>query len=353
MPPAIDPKKRTAGAGAAQAPTGGVVPPRGPAKPQAPASTPAPSPAPAQTAQAPAGTGFVNLSRVLEANRGASKQMGQKLVQGVQAKGQQAQQATTAAQNTFSEATTKATPTHNPALAGASTAALLAKQATGDQPFFYGNTTATLADGRADTGAQNLGFKTQVTAADEDLAVLDPLTKVEYAGPKDWDAAGINTAGLTAQATAAQEEAAALGTTGGRQALLARGAQGAGYSSGARALDSALLGDAVGGEASEVSSQFSTLADTLAKARDGAGGIYDGAKAKQAEVNAKYAADAEKIKKAKTIAEAGAAATERPNLYSHTRMPQPIGTGAANPAVLPRRNPYTGGPTGGTRRGGG
>lgn len=311
---------------------------------QAPKALTAPAGAPQgapQTSQPAAGTGFVNLQRILNANQGAGQRMGQQIIQSVQAKGQAAQQATTDAQAKYQQATQAAVGTYNPAAAGAATAAILAKQQKNDEPYFYGNVDATLSDGRADTLNQNLGYQRRSEAAQKELDILDPLSKVEYAGPKDWKEAGIDNDALTAQALRAQEEAAALGSSSGRSALLSQQFAGP-RSSGASTLDSLLVNDAVGGQADEVAGGFAGLQAALTKARETQASVYDAAKAKQGDVNAKYAADAVKYKRDKEIADTGFAATDRPNFYEHTRENTPIGGGATNPGVLPGRNPYTG-----------
>lgn len=250
---------------------------------QAPKALTAPAGAPQgapQTSQPAAGTGFVGLQRVLDANRGAGERMGQQLVQGVQAKGQAAQQATQAAQGAHTAAAAAKVLQYDPTTVTAGY-----KQAVAD----YNANPTTRPQGYGYT--EDPMYKAYVDSATPGIAQGKALAATTYDGPKDWEAAGIDVARLTAEAQRAQDEAAALGTNGGRSALL--GQQFAGpRSSGASALDSFLVNDAVGGQAQDVAGQFSSLTDVLAKARDEAGKVYDTNKSTHDANAAKYGTDA-------------------------------------------------------------
>lgn len=259
------------GASASAAPAGG---------PPQPAQAQAPAQGAAQTAQPAAGTGFVNLQRILNANQGAGQRMGQQLVQGAQAKGQAAQQATQAARGAFIAASTPKVLQYDPTTVNAGY-----KQGVADytanptpRPQGYGYT-------------EDPMYKAYVDSATPGIAQGKALAATTYDGPKDWEGAGIDVARLSAEAQRAQDEAAALGTNSGRSALLSQQYAGP-RSSGASALDSLLVNDAVGGQAQDVASQFSGLTNMLAQARTEAGTIYDTNKAATETAAGKYGTDA-------------------------------------------------------------
>lgn len=337
MPPnQIATRKRPSGtAQAAPSATAPAAPAEGgaPAQ-QKPAAPAAAQPGAPQTSQPAAGTGFVNLQRVLDANRGGGERMGQQLVQGVQAKGQAAQQAQQAAQGAFTAASAAKVLQYDPTTVNAGY-----KQAVAD----YSANPTQRTPGHGYT--EDPMYKAYVDSASEGIARGKALAATSYEGPKSWEDAGIDVAGLTAQAQRAQEEAAALGTNSGRSALLSQ-QYGGPRSSGASALDAALVGNAVGGQAQDVASSFSGLTDMLAKARDGAGATYDTNKATSDANAAKYGTDAAKLEtlQQQNKAELDAADRNRrwtadgggPQMPILTPIPKP-GGGFTAPTVP---NPY-------------
>lgn len=201
-----------------------------------PAQKPADTPAPAGTGAAQAGpaprqqpgTGFVSISRILDANRGQAERMAQGLAQRVGAQGQAAQAAVQAGQKKFEDATRAATMRYS---------------ATG------------------------------VDTSDH----ARHLAQKEYAGPKDWGDVGVDTIELATQAAKAGESAEALTTQGGRAVLLRDGA-GRPLSTGAVTMDSALAGTMLGGRATQLHDAYGGLSEALAKARGGASATYDAAR---------------------------------------------------------------------------
>lgn len=235
--PQTDPRKRTLGAGAAPAAATGA-PAQG-AQQAVPAAAAAPPTPAAQTAQAPAGTGFVNLATVLAANRSGAQQMGQQLAGDVRQRGQQAQQAIQQGQAAFQGATTAATLTYNP-----------------------------LEASKKGNAAQ--------------------LAGTTYAGPKDWAAAGVDVAGLAKQAADAQDRAGALTSHDGRAALLREKAPG--LTAGGANMDAFLAGQGMGAEGQEVASSFGSLVDQLRAGREGAAGQYEAASRATADAAGRYGA---------------------------------------------------------------
>lgn len=204
-----DPRKR---------PLGGTAGPSPGAAASAPTSGASPAPA-AQTARA-AGTGFVNLSDILAANRTGAQQMGQALTQQVGQQGAQVQQDITNASNTFQNAVRAGTPTYS-------------------QPTSYAGTQAGAGKG--------------------------------YSGPTTWADAGITSAqtdGLVTQANEAQDAAQALGTQGGRAALLRE--RSPGLTAGGASLDAFLAGAGGGPALQQTAQRYANLSDVLAQARGGA-----------------------------------------------------------------------------------
>lgn len=215
----IDPRKRAAGGpvAAASATPGAAMP-----------GAPAPGAAPAAQPQQ-AGTGFVNLQRVLEANRGAAQSMGDSLAGRVQQAGQAGQQAIAQGQQQMQARTTEATLQYDAAKA-------------------------------------------------PDKGAATSLAATAYQGPKGWEEAGVDVANAARLATAGADAANAVTTAGGRAALIRQGASGP-LSSGGVALDSYLAGEGLGARAQLLQASFGSLAEQLAQARGGAGAMYEGGRA--------------------------------------------------------------------------
>lgn len=83
-----------------------------------------------------------------------------------------------------------------------------------------------------------------------------------YTGPRTWAEAGADTAALAGQAAQAQDNARALGTQGGRAALLRE--QAPGLTAGGASLDAFLAGAGGGAQQRAVSQQYANLSDILA-----------------------------------------------------------------------------------------
>lgn len=287
----IDPRKRTATGITGGTTTGTAL--GGPAPAQQSAGGAAPGGAtmaptgPPQATQRPAqaGTGFVNLSQVLAANRPAAQQMGANLINGVTQKAQQVQKDTTGAKDTFEAAGRAAVLNYDPTKvkAGfkAATGAYMAAPPPRQQGWAY---------------TEQPEYQAWVNSAQPGIDMGKALGGTTYAGPKSWEDAGVDVAGLTSRATQAQDEAAALGSAGGRQALLSKQVTGP-YSGGNRALDSALLTSAIGGEGQQVASQYANLSDMLAKSRGEAGKTFDANAAATADAAGKFGADAAALEK--------------------------------------------------------
>jgi hypothetical protein len=287
----IDPRKRTAagitGGTTTGTALGGPVPAQQSAGVAGPGGA-APSPTgPPQAAQRPnqVGTGFVNLSQVLAANRPGAQQMGAGLVNGVTQKAQKVETDTAGAKATFEKAgdaaVLKYDPTKVPAGYNAATAGYMA--APPPVKPGYGFT-------------EQADYAAWVDSAQPGIDMGKSLSGTKYTGPKTWEDAGVDVKDLTSRAITAQDEAAALGTAGGRQALLSKSVTGP-YSAGNRSLDSALLTSAIGGEGQQVAAKYANLSDVLAKARGEAGASFDAKSAATAEAAAKFGADAATLEK--------------------------------------------------------
>jgi hypothetical protein len=204
-----DPKKsRALGSG----PTG-TAPGAGTSAPAAGGAAPAPA------APQKQGTGFVNLSSILEANRAGAQKMGQQLNSQVATQGQQAQAGITQAKDTFNTQVSAATPKFNPA------------DATNREAMTTGRVAG-------------------------------------YAGPKTWEEAGIKAeqvGTLTTNAARAQDAAQALTSQGGRAALLRE--QNPGLTAGGASMDAFLSGAGGGQALRDTSAQYSNLSAMLAEAR--------------------------------------------------------------------------------------
>lgn len=355
----IDPRKRTA-TGITGGPTtgqalGGAAGSRGPDKPAGVATAAAPgggatAPGPAQASQAPGqvGTGFVNLSQVLAANRPAAQQMGQNLVNSATSKAQQVQADTDAAKNTYAQAGQAAVLQYDPTkVAGAY------NQATAD----YRNQATRPQRPQGYGYMEDPEYKAYVDSANAGIATGKQLAETKYTGPKTWEDAGVDVAGLTKRATEAVDETAALGTAGGRQALLSKQVTGP-YSAGNKALDSALLTSAIGGQGAQVAQQYANLSDVLAQARGEAAKSYEANAAATADAAGKYGSDAAKLEATqKQNREQLEAFDQQRHLNQDTRIGRdgrPVSGGPQTSAPLPIPKPGGGytmnpipGPTGG------
>jgi hypothetical protein len=275
------------------------------------------------------GTGFVNLSQVLAANRQGAQQMGQGLVNSATSKAQAVQADTNAAKNTYAQAGQAAVLQYDPnKVQGAYNQATAdyRNQATRPQrPQGYGYT-------------EDPEYKAYVDSANAGIATGKQLAETKYTGPKTWEDAGVDVAGLTQRATEAVDETAALGTAGGRQALLSRQVAGP-YSAGNKALDSALLTSAIGGEGAQVAQQYANLSDVLAKARGEASAAYEANAAKTAEAAGKYGTDAAKLEALQQQNKAQLEAFDQHrHLNSDTRIGidgRPVSGGPQTPIVQP------------------
>lgn len=287
----LDPRKRTATGTTGGTTTGAAL--GGPAPAQQSAGSAAPGGAapsltgPPQAAQRPgqAGTGFVNLSQVLAANRPAAQQMGAGLVNGVTQKAQQVQTDTVGAKNTYEAAGRAAVLQYDPTKVragyNAATSAYKAAPPPSQQGWAYTDQPA---------------YKAWVGSAQPGIDSGKALAETKYTGPKTWEDAGVDVAGLTSRAITAQDEAAALGSAGGRQALLSKQVTGP-YSAGNKALDSALLTSAIGGQGQQVASQYANLSETLAAARGESSAAYGANAAATQAAAGKYGADAGALEK--------------------------------------------------------
>lgn len=330
----IDPRKRTAtsvtgGTTTGQALGGAPSSSQG-GKPSAPGGGATPT-GPAQASQSPAqvGTGFVNLSQVLAANRQGAQQMGQGLVNSATSKAQSVQADTNAAKNTYAQAGQAAVLQYDPnKVQGAynqATAAYRNQPTRPERPQGYGYT-------------EDPEYKAYVDSATPGIAEGKALAETKYTGPKTWEDAGVDVAGLTKRATEAVDETAALGTAGGRQALLSRQVAGP-YSAGNKALDSALLTSAIGGEGAQVAQQYANLSDVLAKARGEASTSYEANAAKTAEAAGKYGTDAAKLEALQQQNKAQLESFDQQrHLNSDTRIGidgRPVSGGPQTPVALP------------------
>ena len=198
-----DPRKRSLGSGPS---AGGGAPGAGVSAPAAGGAAPAPA------APQKQGTGFVNLSDILAANRTGAQQMGQQLTSQVATQGQQAQTGIASAKNVFQSAVRAGTPGFNE-----------------NAQTSRGDTSAGAARG--------------------------------YTGPTTW----AENAELTTQTNRAQDSAQALGTQGGRAALLRE--SNPGLTAGGASMDAFLAGVGGGQALRDTSAQYSNISAMLAEAR--------------------------------------------------------------------------------------
>lgn len=170
--------------------------------------------APQPAAQKQVGTGFVNMSDILAANRSGAQAMGSALASRVEAQGQQAQQAVKGAGGKFNAGVAAGTNVYNP--------------------------TGVNSREQARTG-QGKG----------------------YSGPRTWaDVGGIDTVALAEQSAKAGDNAKALTTQGGRAALLRE--TNPGLTAGGASLDAFLAGAGMGGRGQQVAAEYGNLSDILA-----------------------------------------------------------------------------------------
>lgn len=334
----IDPRKRTAtsvtGGTTTGQSLGGASPSQQTGKPSGTATAASPgggatAAGPAQASQNPAqaGTGFVNLSQVLAANRPAAQQMGQNLVNSATSKAQSVQADTNAAKNTYAQAGQAAVLQYDPTkVSGGYNQAVANYNATRPQrPQGYGYT-------------EDPEYKAYVDSAAPGIAEGKALAETKYTGPKTWEDAGVDVAGLTSRATEAVDETSALGTAGGRQTLLSKQVTGP-YSAGNKALDSALLTSAIGGQGAQVAQQYANLSDVLAKARGEASTAYEANAAATADAASKYGTDAAKLEALQQQNKAQLESFDQQrHLNSDTRIGidgRPVSGGPQTPIVQP------------------
>lgn len=224
-----DPKKsRALGSG----PSGTSAPGAGMSAPAAGGAAPAPA------APQKQGTGFVNLSDILAANRTGAQQMGNALASQVGQQGQEAKAGISKAAGDFSRAVTAGTPGFNE---GAAT------------------------DREAMTAGRSAG----------------------YTGPRTWEEAGVSAGDLTTQANRAQDSARALTSQGGRAALLRQ--QAPGLTAGGASMDAFLAGAGGGQALRDTSAQYSNLSAMLAEARGEAPAMVAEAERQAGDARQRYA----------------------------------------------------------------
>lgn len=245
-------RSKPASAGASQAPAPGTPQPQT-QQPQ--------QQAPQQQAPQQQGTGFVNFSNIVAANRGGAQTMANRTAQQVRQAGTAGRQAIQGGQDTFAAATQAATLAYDPAKA-------------------------------------------------PDKATATTLSQSRYEGPKTWEDAGVDVARASRLAASGQDQARALGTDGGRVALLRQNAPGA-LTGGGSALDAALMGQALGGEAQALGDEFGSLSQILADARGASGATYDAANAATRDAAARYGTLAGEYQSQADTQAAAAAQAER------------------------------------------
>lgn len=180
--------------------------------------------------QGQASPGYVSYSRILDANRPGAKRMADQLAGGVEQQGQQVQQAIQQAGQDFTNKVKAGTLTYSNPL--------------------------TTTRGPAMAGG---GGYAQAGAA---VGQQANATHREYQGPKDWEAAGINTQGLAQQAARAGDAARILTSMGGRAAQLRQQVKGP-YSAGMSTLDAALAGSGLGGRVQDLADMYGNLSQQL------------------------------------------------------------------------------------------
>lgn len=183
-----------------------------------------------QRPQGQASPGYVSYSRILDANRPGARRMADQLAQGVQQQGQQVQGAIQQAGQQFTDKVKAGTLTYSNPL--------------------------TVTRGPAMAGG---GGYAQAGAA---VGIQANAKNKEYQGPKDWEAAGIDTKGLAEQAARAGDAAQGLTSMGGRAAQLRQQARGP-YSAGMSTLDAALAGSGLGGRGQDLAAMYGNLSQQL------------------------------------------------------------------------------------------
>lgn len=180
------------------------------------------------------GPGFVDIGRLLSANRAGAQRMADSLQSTVRDAGEAAKKDIADAETKFGQGVAAGTLGYNPGVATSQEAA-----AQGQKSF---------------------------------------------SGPKTWEEAGVNTGDLAQKAASAQDKAANLSTDYGRAALLRQQVTGP-YSAGMSGLDAALSGAAGGAALRQTSEAYSGLSQRLIDARGGAGAKVEQA-TKDSEANA-------------------------------------------------------------------
>lgn len=210
--------------------------------------------APTSTGQPPqTGTGFINLSDYVNANKGSATQMANQLGAGVEKAGQDATKGLTDIQGQYAQQTSAGTVSPY----GTATGPL----ARGGTPDGRGSPTPTTSG----WGVVNpMSGQTVSQPGDPTLQAAADTAKQTYSGPHSLsDLSGFQS--VSDNARTASEQAGQLGSFTGRQTLLQDNAKGP-YSRGSSLLDSYLTGAAGGQHFADLGKQYGNLPDTVSKA---------------------------------------------------------------------------------------
>lgn len=194
--------------------------------------------APVQRQARARGPGFVDIDRLLNANRVGAQRMADNLIGSVRREGDTALQGINSAQSTFSTGVQQGTVNYDPT--------------------------------KANTSAE-----------------ASTLAGQTFKGPNSWEAAGINTGQLAQQAARAQDKAQNLKTDYGRAALL-REQVGGPYSAGSATLDSVLAGAAGGNALRQTADSYAGLSQRLLDARGASTATVDAARKQSEGAATKY-----------------------------------------------------------------
>lgn len=206
---------------------------------------------------APSTPGFVDFGRILAANQPGAQRMAQGLTGKAEQAGQQASAAIDSARTGFQGKVQSGTLQYQP-------------------------TTLQRTSGPASADLYRTAGAMQSQASRG------------YAGPKDWSAAGYDTAALATQAAKAQDTAKRLTSAGGRGAML-RETAGGSYSTGMSTLDSALAGAAMGNRGSELAELYGNLSQRLIDYQKQGGEAVGQATTTSNEAAQRYAEEAERF----------------------------------------------------------
>lgn len=215
-----------------------------------------------QRPQGQSSPGYVSFSRILDANRPGAKRMADTLTQSAEQKGQQASAAMAEANAGFGQ-----------------------KVQQGILQYQAPDTKSLTAPG----GGTSSNLYAQAGA-------LQAQAGRGYEGPKDWGAAGYNTAGMASQAAAAQQAAQGLTSMGGRAAQLREGVRGP-YGAGMSSLDAALSGAAMGNRGQELASLYGGLSQQLADYQKQAGEAVTAATTASDAAAKQYAEEAQRFQR--------------------------------------------------------